>query len=73
MIQDENVLALINQKHKPLLDIIASYEDGEDVTQALAEWRGFGTTGEAIQKYLVNNVTVTPKKRRSTKKNNGGE
>lgn len=68
----ENVISLVRQGHKPLLDIIEAYKAKEDVTDMLAEWRGFGTTGEAINEYLEKHVTQ--KTKRSTKKmvvNNG--
>lgn len=67
----QNVEALVRQQHKPLLDIVSSYENSEDVTEMVEAWRGFGTTSEAIKHYLENNVKQTPKPKRSATKKAG--
>lgn len=67
-IHRQNVEALIEQKHKPLLDIIKHYADKKNVDEALANWQGFGTTGEAIKKYLKQNVKQKSKPRSESAK-----
>lgn len=66
-IETQNVEALIRQKHQPLLDIIEAYEAGGKIDELTADWKGYGTTGEAIAEYVLANHKqktrrkVTPK------------
>lgn len=66
-IERQNVEALIRQKHQPLLDIIEAYQGGGNIDKLTADWRGFGTTGEAIAEYVTANYKQT-KKTKSTPK-----
>jgi len=65
----QNVIGQIAQGNSALLDIIAEYKNGVDVSEALANWYGGGTSGTAIKEYLESNVKKKsePKKKRSTK------
>lgn len=66
--QRQNVQVLIEQKFQPIMMIIEAYQSGEDVSEALDNWKGYGTTGEAINEYLKNNVEQKPKRKRTAKK-----
>jgi len=69
--QRQNIPVILSQIDNPtkaaLLDIIAAYEDGVDVSEALANWGGTGgTCGDAIAEYLAQNhkpKTKTVRKR----------
>ncbi len=67
--QRQNVIGQIAQGNQALLDIIAEYKNGVDVSDALANWYGGGTSGQAIKEYLEANVKAKskPKRKQSTK------
>lgn len=66
--QRQNVEALIRQKHQPLLDIIEKYQAGGKIDELTANWKGFGTNGEAVAEYVAANYKQNKKRSKSTPK-----
>lgn len=54
-------------KHQPILDIIEAYQGGGNIDILTADWRGGGTSGEAIAEYVSANYKQS-KKTKSTPK-----
>lgn len=62
----QNLELLLAANDPALMDIIAEYQNGVDVSEALAEWSGGGTTGAIIAE-LLKTLDEKPKKKRTTK------